>query len=1547
MRGERKGSRGQRIGRIAIRLVTGLLLVGVAACTLLLLGLRLPVVQKQLTPSINAALGGLFRGQIVIERLGILTLNGVRGASGYVLDPQGRKVLGAQGLRVDCFWPNLVWQAVVTRPARLSIEISGVHLEQLEVRLIDDGNGTPTLVRSFDPREPNPPSPESQEVQVRIPTIRIGRGSVRGKLSDLPTIDAEIRTLSGQLSVLPARTELQADLETLEVRRLPGNIDVKGRVSAGLGFPSQPTEQPTVQVKLDGTIAKAPATVDFGFDGGLIRATLDAPKITAETLRSLGLPLRPTAPIHLHAEAHGPAETLRLQAKVEGPAGTIGVQGNLWTAPQTRISAQVSVSDLDLSELLAETPKTSLTFDAKFQGRLREGAGVEATYQLRSSGGTLGNWTLPSVRVTGTGESTHGAFRGKASVEVDDPGLSTRWEISLDRLGQKDGLIEFTGQVNLDRPRRLLPIVSTRGKLGLVGLVQPALSRFEAQVSGTLAELHASDLSIQPVTLKATGKGSFENPELSAELRAQNLVLSGRKFETATVNASGNPRAMAIHGEFLGGQPDSIQFRTQASLNPELVLANSKIWLKHRESSRVVVAVETAQISPPTISIRGFELTGAGEARGELTWSNGLSMLKLATDRLRPAEILAVMGIESPLRAAVVSLEAEYANRARRPEGRLHGTVNAIRIANLEDGSLGMNLSFRDRTVEGMLVATGPDSHLWLSAESLVIPAPPYDFSSLDRVQGALNARGRIGLDGVRELLTWVVPLSSAAGELRFDLHAKRSRAGKGATRASARIETSGLELVGRRTTLETVETTQTARDTEPWSVENLDLSSELELDTGAGLVSIAAKVRDREGDVLVVNASARPGPTAGVSSLVDRDWTQVPLDARLTVPSRDLQKLPEAVRVTSLRGIAQLEAVVEGTLRTPKLQATASFSGLRTLEMKQGVDLSLSANLQPPGGHVEARASLGKTPIGQAKTQWTGELWQLARALSAPEPSPIQAELQASLSGFPLELVPALADQRVRGRVTGSLSVRALGTDAQLEARFQARPLLVGPVRFSDFNAQLKTDQSELSARVEAREPPTMARATLRVPIQWGNRLFPKFEQRLQGQLFARDFPLNALTPLVAGQLNELDGQLDASIEAAVSGDKPRLKGRATVRRGVVHLPIIGQRFRDIEAEVNIEPGRAQLERFTARGITGKLEAKAVARLDGLDLLGVRGSVQIDKDEAIPVTFEGSAIGDAWGRVELSLDRTIPNTTRITLDVPELTVKMPETPPAALQDLELPEEIRVGTRLPDGDFVTMPTQPLERDASPGSSPGRTRLAVNLGNSVWIRRGTELEVQLGGGVTVDQGTKTEVAGSLELRGGTLDVQGKRFEIERGTVTFTGHEPANPTILAVAAWDSPEGYTVYAEYTGTAEEGTLSLRSEPPLTNDEIVNLLMFGTPDGSFGSDQGGGTAQAALGVFGGTVTQGLNRALSNFTKLDVSARLDTSTGSARPELVIQLSPRLTARVTRAVGEPAIGQTQDRTTLTLDVRLFKSWSLSTAIGDRGSSVVDLIWRKRY
>jgi len=327
----------------------------------------------------------------------------------------------------------------------------------------------------------------------------------------------------------------------------------------------------------------------------------------------------------------------------------------------------------------------------------------------------------------------------------------------------------------------------------------------------------------------------------------------------------------------------------------------------------------------------------------------------------------------------------------------------------------------------------------------------------------------------------------------------------------------------------------------------------------------------------------------------------------------------------------------------------------------------------------------------------------------------------------------------------------------------------------------------------------------------------------------------------------------------------------------------------------------------------------------------------------------EGAAIGDAWGDVNIAYTSPPSGERQLNVDVPTFNLLTPDTGGYGLQSMAEDEDIRIGVRRSDGKFVPLPVQPLEPGGQEevAADPGLPlRIRIKLRN-VTVERGRIATARLSGDLLVVATEETVITGRIEVRGGKLDVQGKTFEIEGGVVTFHGGDPGNPTITATARWDSPTEHAVYAEYVGDVENGKIKLRSEPPLSQDEIASLLLFGTPDGSTGAGESSDSTAMAVSVAGDTAAKGLNHALSDFTSLDVSARVDTSTGSSRPELVFQVTPRLAAKVTRAVGEPTAGESPDRTFLTLELRLKRAWALSALLGDRGASALDLIWRRRY
>jgi translocation and assembly module TamB len=227
--------------------------------------------------------------------------------------------------------------------------------------------------------------------------------------------------------------------------------------------------------------------------------------------------------------------------------------------------------------------------------------------------------------------------------------------------------------------------------------------------------------------------------------------------------------------------------------------------------------------------------------------------------------------------------------------------------------------------------------------------------------------------------------------------------------------------------------------------------------------------------------------------------------------------------------------------------------------------------------------------------------------------------------------------------------------------------------------------------------------------------------------------------------------------------------------------------------------------------------------------------------------------------------------------------------------------------------------------------------------------GRGVRLHLAGRTLVDISEEIAITGQIALRqGGTIDVRGRKFVVDHGTVSFAAAEdPADPIVVAAAYWDAPDRTRIWVEFNGPIKTGKLSLRSEPAYSKNEILSILLFGRPDPNQAKagDATSSDTQAATSVGAGVLAPGLNRALS---ELDEDFDLEQDTTSAnrsRTKLGYRLRRNLKVQLGYASGfsqrEP------DTTFLFLEWQFIPQWSLVGTRGDRGTSILDLLFQHRY
>ncbi len=154
------------------------------------------------------------------------------------------------------------------------------------------------------------------------------------------------------------------------------------------------------------------------------------------------------------------------------------------------------------------------------------------------------------------------------------------------------------------------------------------------------------------------------------------------------------------------------------------------------------------------------------------------------------------------------------------------------------------------------------------------------------------------------------------------------------------------------------------------------------------------------------------------------------------------------------------------------------------------------------------------------------------------------------------------------------------------------------------------------------------------------------------------------------------------------------------------------------------------------------------------------------------------------------------------------------------------------GTSIPTLDVVVAGQE--ENTASSSGSGPRLDVNVSIPNRFFVR-GKGLESEWKGSLQVSgPATNPVVTGSINSIRGQFSLLGKQFTLSRGDVEFSGATPPDP-LLNVLVTYAAANITAEATVSGPASSPALTLSSQPPLPQDEVVAQVLFGQSASSLG----------------------------------------------------------------------------------------------------------------
>ncbi|UCF31130.1 MAG: translocation/assembly module TamB domain-containing protein [bacterium] len=521
--------------------------------------------------------------------------------------------------------------------------------------------------------------------------------------------------------------------------------------------------------------------------------------------------------------------------------------------------------------------------------------------------------------------------------------------------------------------------------------------------------------------------------------------------------------------------------------------------------------------------------------------------------------------------------------------------------------------------------------------------------------------------------------------------------------------------------------------------------------------------------------------------------------------------------------------------------------------------------------GRLCLSGSRDRTGIGQGNVEWAAFPLSLLEYVGPPN-----LDLEGTMAGRARWI---MEDGRISAEVRSSTSPGSL--TYELEGAVEAG----AGFRKVEISASLDRDGAawRVWADLERRDGTggDFLEWTLRVPGFTLPSPPPADDLKLFSRIRARIEDLDLLQGLLP-DIRDPSGILTVDMDIGGPLKGPSITGQAKLEDGALQLPVLGLTLEGINLEA------------TARG-SDRLDIQGQVRSGGGDA-SVQADVYLRPSEGWPaeLRFKGRdflAADTPSLRILISPDLTVG------IGPGEIAVAGTVTVPVARVE---PPDVSL-TTAPSEDVRVVDREPAERA---DQLRLRAEVTVVLGKKVEFT-GFGLSGLIEGEVTAleEPGAYTTGRGEIRVAEGRYRAFGQRLTIERGRLIFAGG-PIDDPGLDVRAVRKVGEVTAGVDVRGTLKEPLLTLSSEPPMDQSEILSYLMLGRPMRQASSQEGEVLSRAAtaIGLTGGEAIAGRIGRAFGFEEV----RVEAEGGDDQASLVVgrYLSPRIYVQYAVGLFEP-------------------------------------------
>ncbi|MFG6593720.1 translocation/assembly module TamB domain-containing protein [Sulfitobacter sp. 1A13368] len=428
-----------------------------------------------------------------------------------------------------------------------------------------------------------------------------------------------------------------------------------------------------------------------------------------------------------------------------------------------------------------------------------------------------------------------------------------------------------------------------------------------------------------------------------------------------------------------------------------------------------------------------------------------------------------------------------------------------------------------------------------------------------------------------------------------------------------------------------------------------------------------------------------------------------------------------------------------------------------------------------------------------------------------------------------------------------------------------------------------------------------------------------------------AGNAPLGLSRPFLAPR--NLQGQARFDLQINGPAALSSVSGRITTSGATFTAPNLRVALRGIDADVQLGNNRAQLN-VTGQAVDGG-ELRVAGAITLTPALPADISVTLrNLVYADPSLYSTTLNGD------LRLAGPLSGGAQITgvINAGETNIQVPATGLTSIGDIpqitqvNAPADVLATRRKAGLEGADAGDDPTEDASGPGFG---LDLQLNAPNRIYVR-GRGLDAELGGALNLSGTTNRIIsAGRFELIRGRLDILGKRFLLDEGSIQFQGD--FIPYIRFVTSTDTEAG-EVRVIVSGPANEPEVTFESTPAAPQDEVLSQLLFGRNISEISAFQALqlASAVATLAGRGGDGVIGNLREGFGLDDLDVTTTEDGETA-------LRLGKYLTDNIYTDVTAASDGTGE----VSLNLDITESLTAKGTLGSDGDSSIGIFFERDY